>query len=105
MKKVPETKIGTLQLREEESTVMYLHCFCAEAAKLSVDILNEQGVTYRTHKTALSPGAHKVDISLGKLPPGQYNAWITLSQVSGIRRFTITGSSSLKDRIRNWINR
>jgi hypothetical protein len=105
MKKVPETKIGYLQVVEAPSAIAYLHCFCAEGTPLNVDILNEQGKTYRTHKTTLEPGPHKAPIRLGNLPPGQYNAWITLGQVSGIRSFTITKGGSFKDRIKTWLKR
>lgn len=102
MKKVPETKIGNLQVFEAQQTVAYIHCFCAEPGQLNVDILNEQGKTYRTHKTTLESGPHKVAIRLGDLPPGQYNAWISLGEISGIRNFTITPARSFKDRIKKW---
>ncbi len=105
MKKVPETKIGNLQVVEKQSVVAYLHCFCAEGTPLNVDVLNEQGKTYRTHKAHLEPGPHKATIRLGNLPPGRYNAWITLGQASGIRSFTISKSDSFKDRFKKWLKR
>lgn len=103
MKKVPETKIGTLQVKESEPMVLFLHCFCAEAGKLTIDILSEQGTTYRTFEATLPNGPQKVDFNLGQLPPGRYNAWISLNQVSGIRNFTISRGSSFKDRLSSWI--
>lgn len=105
MKKVPETKIGYLQVEETQSVVAYLHCFCAEGTQLIVDVLNEQGKTYRTHKATLEPGPHKAPIRLGNLPPGRYNAWINLGQVSGIRSFTITKGGTIIDRIKTWLKR
>jgi hypothetical protein len=105
MKKVPETKIGNLQIMEAQSTIAYLHCFCAEAANLSIDILNEQGKSFRTHKANITPGPQKIAIKLGQLPHGQYNAWITLGQVSGIRSFTIMQDSSFSGRFKKLLGK
>lgn len=105
MKKIPETKIGHLQISEQSSVTAYLHCFCAEPAKLNVDILNEQGKTYRTHKDSLSAGPNKVSIKLGNLSPGQYNAWITLGQVTAIRSFVIKKDDSMRGRFSKWFKR
>ncbi|MEQ8707220.1 MAG: hypothetical protein RIC19_25030 [Phaeodactylibacter sp.] len=105
MKKIPETKIGNFLVAEPQTTVAHLHCFCAEGAQLNVDILNEQGKSYRTHKASLTSGPHKVAIRLGQLPPGHYNAWVTLGQVSGIRSFIIPPNGSIKDRMKKWFKR
>ncbi|NRA48956.1 MAG: hypothetical protein HRU12_07465 [Phaeodactylibacter sp.] len=102
MKKIPETEIGRLQVSEHPTTTLKLHCFCAELAKLNVDILNEQGRTYRTHKDSLNIGPNKVSIKLGKLPAGQYNAWITLGQVTAIRSFVIKKDDSMRGRFSKW---
>ena len=102
MKKIPETKIGNLQVVETQSIVAHLHCYCAENAQLNVDILNEQGKTYRTHKSLLQSGPQKATIKMGQIPPGQYNAWITLGEVSAIRNFTITPKDTWKNKIQKW---
>lgn len=103
MQKIPETKIGAL--RQEQRGVAQLHCFCAEAVSLSVELLDERGRAHLSVKKALSAGIQKVSIKLGHLPPGEYNAWINLGEVSGIRPLSIDGGVSLGGRFKEWLKK
>lgn len=105
MKKVPETKIGNLQVPEGATQEAYLHCYCAEASLLNMDVLNEQGKTYRSIKKPLGIGPHKITIKTGHLPAGRYNAWINLGQVSAIRSFSISKPDTFSDRLKDWFKK
>lgn len=103
MQKIPETKIGAL--RQEQRGVAQLHCFCAEQVSLSIELLDERGRAHLSVKKALSAGIQKVSIDIAHLPPGEYNAWINLGEVSGIRPLSIDGGVSLGGRLKEWLKK
>lgn len=103
MQKIPETKIGAL--RQEQGGIAQLHCFCAEVVSLSVELLDERGRAHLSMKQALSVGIQKVSIKIGHLPPGEYNAWINLGEVSAIRPLSIGGKASLGGRFKEWLKK
>lgn len=104
MKKVPETKIGNLSiLTEAPAAKAILHCFCAEAALLSIDLLDEKGRSYLHQKAQLPPGPHKESLNISRLKPGRYNAWISLGQTSAIRQLHIPEPTGLSSRLKKFL--
>jgi hypothetical protein len=104
MKRTPEAEIGTLQWLANEKTAQ-LHCFAPLACSLSIDFLDPKGRMVAQHKTSLQKGPNQVRIPLPRIKPGEYNAWVTVGELTAIRSIKVDAPSSTSERLQGWITR
>ncbi len=90
MKRIPEAKIGALQL-SPDALKATLHCFATQDCSLTVDLLDQQGRLFIQKKTSISKGAVAYEFSTDKLKPGTYNAWVNMGGLTAIRPLVIPG--------------
>ena len=84
-----EAKIGELQLSKSHHEEATLHCYCSQPAILVIDLLDELGRSYRHEQHQLQAGEHTIPLSLHRIPPGEYNAWINIANQAAIRQVRI----------------
>lgn len=84
-----EAKIGKLLISKQHQEKATLHCYSPQPSMLTIDVLDELGRPYKHEKYQLTAGEHEVSLSIGNLPSGDYNAWVSLGSKTAIRNLHI----------------
>ncbi|MCB0569603.1 MAG: hypothetical protein KDC66_07565 [Phaeodactylibacter sp.] len=98
-----EATIGKLLISKQHQEKATLNCYSPQPSMLTIDVLDKLGRPFKHEKFQLPAGENEVCLSLGNIPSGDYNAWISLGEKTTIRGLHIQSRKGSGNFLQRWL--